>query len=403
MNVHKDEKLTHLADYFYQNNDLENTIYFLQLSIVIFKNSSSMNKLAILYENNNDIFNARKYYLMAIKYNNIDAMINYGQLCEYRKSYSQALKYYTMAVKNNSIDAINCLGRLYYRLNKYKIALKYLLKAFDNDNYTNINYIVDIYNKINYPTIALAFNTFQYLSSRYFKNIGKYYIISKAYYDVNKLHMAKHYLYMDLAHRFNLISAYLLIKILEKENKLNVYSLLYLLNNNLMQKIIDNYGNGKHYIQFKNLNEYNNRLHNKILNKILFYTNDDCYLSKLSTIYLIKHSSIDKIPYSKKLSVALYCFNFYDNARLAYVYLRDAKALYSSEKYSFLKYSTHLIKECFIFRRHNIGNNQNNTYFNDNKYTSNIMYGYLYPTLKINFTLNSYIIYYDPHIYNNVN
>lgn len=92
--------------------------------------------LAIVYhwiEQNYD--EAKKYYLMAIDKNNVDAMVDFGYYFEkIEKNYTEAKKYYMMAIeKNKNIYAMWNLGMYFYRVEKnYNEAIKYYAMASEN-------------------------------------------------------------------------------------------------------------------------------------------------------------------------------------------------------------------------------------------------------------------------------
>ena len=83
----------------------------------------------------------KKYYLMAIDLNNIDAMIVLGFYYQYvEKNYDEMKKYYLMAIDLNNTKAMNDLGFHYQNIeNNYDEMKKYYLMAIELNNDTSMH------------------------------------------------------------------------------------------------------------------------------------------------------------------------------------------------------------------------------------------------------------------------
>ena len=97
------------------------------LMAIDYNNVDAMNNLAIYYydfENNWDLM--KKYYLMAIDLNNTDAMNTMGNYYQYVEiNYDLMKKYYLMSIKNDNQIAMYSLGLYYKHKKKYDLMMKY--------------------------------------------------------------------------------------------------------------------------------------------------------------------------------------------------------------------------------------------------------------------------------------
>jgi len=111
-------------------------------------NSSAMNALGFMYDEQNNTDLAKKYYRMAaIKYNHVSAMYNLADLYEKQKKFIHAKRYYLFAIKYNHVPSMRDLGNLYVKENNPELAIKYYLKGILFDA-TMIKYIISIITKL---------------------------------------------------------------------------------------------------------------------------------------------------------------------------------------------------------------------------------------------------------------
>ena len=92
----------------------------------------------------------KKYYLMAIDKDNIDAMSLLGYYYEtIEKDYKQMKKYYLMAIDKEDTYAMGALGNYYQTIEKdYNRMKKYYLMAIDKDDINSMISLGDYYNDI---------------------------------------------------------------------------------------------------------------------------------------------------------------------------------------------------------------------------------------------------------------
>ena len=92
--------------------------------------TKAIHNLGHVYEKQNKLNLAEKYYLMAVDHNNPTAMDTLGGF--YYKKLNKldlAEKYYLMAIEHNNFNSLNNLGILYHNQNKLDLAEKYFLIA----------------------------------------------------------------------------------------------------------------------------------------------------------------------------------------------------------------------------------------------------------------------------------
>lgn len=61
--------------------------------------------LGLIFENDKNYEEAKKYYLMAIKLGDLNSIVNLGILYDNEENYEEAKKYYLMAIKLGDSDA----------------------------------------------------------------------------------------------------------------------------------------------------------------------------------------------------------------------------------------------------------------------------------------------------------
>lgn len=118
--MYKNDTLANYAGlYFeYEKNDVINAEKYY---LMAFGNSNAMNNLAVMYENQNNMKDSKKYYLMSIKYNNVDAMYNLADLCVNENNMNDAKKYLIMAMTNGHKKSMEILQNLLDPLQVYII------------------------------------------------------------------------------------------------------------------------------------------------------------------------------------------------------------------------------------------------------------------------------------------
>jgi TPR repeat protein len=127
----------HKIDYKDQNNILDKQmIYNLLFNDIIpqEQNTHIYNLLGLYYNIKKDYPNMLKYYLMAIKNNNIDAIFNLGNYYYDTQDYPNMLKYYLIAVKYDDDCAMNNLAIYYEEQKDYPNMLKYYLMSISKGN-----------------------------------------------------------------------------------------------------------------------------------------------------------------------------------------------------------------------------------------------------------------------------
>jgi TPR repeat protein len=88
----------------------------------------------------NDINEMKKYYLIAVENNNIDAIIDLGYYYyEVEKNYVEMFKYYLMGIELGNSYAMCNLGIYYTDIKDYKLATKYYLMAIEKGNECAMN------------------------------------------------------------------------------------------------------------------------------------------------------------------------------------------------------------------------------------------------------------------------
>jgi TPR repeat protein len=100
-------------------------------------NSNVLNLFGLYYNHiEKNYEQMKKYYIMAIEKNNIDAMINFA--CYYKnieKNYEHMKKYYLMAIDNGNVSSMLFLASHYNKIEKnYDMMEKYYLMAIDKGN-----------------------------------------------------------------------------------------------------------------------------------------------------------------------------------------------------------------------------------------------------------------------------
>ena len=154
-----------LGNFYYnteKNYELAKKYYLMAIDK---NNLEAMNNLGTLYymiEKNYEL--AKKYYLMAIDNDNDNSMFNLGNLYHMtEQQYELAKKYYLMAIDKGNSNAMASLGNLYYIIeNKYELAIKYYLMAIDKENPHAMNNLGHIY----------------YTIEKNYKLTDKYYLMS---------------------------------------------------------------------------------------------------------------------------------------------------------------------------------------------------------------------------------
>ena len=140
----------------------------------------------------------KKYYLMAINYNNIYAMNNLAHYYQFEeKHYDLAKKYYLMAINNNHGIAMYNLGCYYQDIEEnHDLMKKYYLMAADSgdddgDSLNNLGYYYQ-YTKKDYDLMK------------------KYYLMSINDNNVNAIHNLAHY-YQYVEINYDLMNKYYLM------------------------------------------------------------------------------------------------------------------------------------------------------------------------------------------------
>ena len=94
-------------------------------------NADAANNLGLIYAVKNDYTEAKKYYLIAAKFNHKSAMYNLARLYDKQKNNKSAIKWYKKAIERESLDAMKNLSLLYYSQKKYIQAVEYMLPLSD--------------------------------------------------------------------------------------------------------------------------------------------------------------------------------------------------------------------------------------------------------------------------------
>ena len=105
----------------------------------------ALNYLAIIYKKQEKYTKAEKYYLMAISHNDVKAMGNLPIMYEEQGKYTEAEKYYLMAISHNNVRAMNNLAIMYKQQEKYTEAEKYYLMAISHNHVKAINSLRTMY------------------------------------------------------------------------------------------------------------------------------------------------------------------------------------------------------------------------------------------------------------------
>ena len=113
-----------------------------------------MYNLADLYEKQNKLELAEKYYLIAIENQSVVAVNNLAYLYEKQNRMSLAKKYYLIAVEKNNIPAMYNLADLYEKENKLESSIMYYCKASDNNHISPCKKLASVYKKQNNMVLA---------------------------------------------------------------------------------------------------------------------------------------------------------------------------------------------------------------------------------------------------------
>lgn len=113
------------------------------------KNLVMMNNLGIIYEKNNEIDLAEKWFKKAAKMGYARAMNNLGYLYFNKQQYKEAEKWYLNSVKFGDKEALFNLAVLFKTLNQENKAITYFIESANNDNIKAIKYLGSYYRNRN--------------------------------------------------------------------------------------------------------------------------------------------------------------------------------------------------------------------------------------------------------------
>jgi len=88
-----------LGIYYYMTKNYSQMIIYFEKSLSI-----SSNNLAIYYENTNDFQNAKKYYKIAVKNNDVNAIYNLIKFHKKNNNFNKMLKYQLMLIEQNCFE-----------------------------------------------------------------------------------------------------------------------------------------------------------------------------------------------------------------------------------------------------------------------------------------------------------
>jgi predicted DNA-binding WGR domain protein len=120
----------------------------------------------------------KKYYLMAIKNDNIYAMGNFGNYYKKQKDYDNMKKYYLIAIKKGYSYSMKNLGNYYEEQKDYDNMKKYYFMAIEKGNSHAMNELAIHYKKL---------EDYGALIKLYYDNLDKYGIIDKLVDELSKL------------------------------------------------------------------------------------------------------------------------------------------------------------------------------------------------------------------------
>ena len=97
-------------------------------------NIDAQNNLGVLYEEENKLELAEKYYKMAADKNNFDACYNLGIFYENQDKFELAEKYLKICADNGGISSQYYLACMYEEEGKLNLAAKYFLKIAQHED-----------------------------------------------------------------------------------------------------------------------------------------------------------------------------------------------------------------------------------------------------------------------------
>ena len=124
----------------YDKNDDKKTISLISRYVKEFPNNADyLNKLGVLYANENNYKEAEKWYLKAIENGNLTAISNLADNYSQLKDYEKAIKYYKEYQKLvDNPDNYLWIAGAYYEMEDYKNAKEWYLKVtkFEKDGFS---------------------------------------------------------------------------------------------------------------------------------------------------------------------------------------------------------------------------------------------------------------------------
>jgi len=135
----------------------------------------------------------KKYYLLAIEKENVDATYNLGRYYECFENHELMKVYYLLAIEKNHVGAMNKLGLYYQKIQNYELMKKYYLMAIEQENVYAMNILGCYYGKIEKNYDLLKKYLLLAVEKEYviaMNNLGHYYKYTEKNYEL----MKKYYL-----------------------------------------------------------------------------------------------------------------------------------------------------------------------------------------------------------------
>ncbi len=110
-----------------------------------------------LFQKENDK-EAEKYFFKSLNEDkNLDSYLYLGVIYYGRENYDQAEKYYLLAIKNEDVIAMKCLGVMYYELENDLLAEKYLKMASEYGDNGAMLYLANFYAILGHNNLAIKY------------------------------------------------------------------------------------------------------------------------------------------------------------------------------------------------------------------------------------------------------
>jgi TPR repeat protein len=154
------------------------------------KNKNLYNYIALYFQyKKKNIKQMKKYYLLAIKHNNLTSIINLGNYYNMNKQYDLMKKYYQMAIDKGDTKCLYYLGNYYKEIKDYTSMKKYYLKAIELGNHEAISAIAEYYfiiednNEITFKYLQMGLKLGDVTC---IANLGDFYYHTKNYHLMKK-------------------------------------------------------------------------------------------------------------------------------------------------------------------------------------------------------------------------